>query len=84
MLQVPETRETTQLEFNAEGADGELPRTFSIIRWTGTEQRDGRTSSGWVQTGPRQRAKLAEGITRRELEAFLADGIGWLAYDGKD
>lgn len=79
----PETRTRRRLEFTAEGEDGELPRTFSVIRWDTPEQRDRRAHSGWVNAGPPVRTVLIMNITRRELEAFLADGIGWLAYTGE-
>ena len=80
----PETRTKRRLEFTAEGENGTLPRTFSLVRWDTPQQRDRRAHSGWADTGPPVYTVITGGITRRELEAFLADGISWLAYTGED
>jgi hypothetical protein len=77
------TRTHRELRFNAEGSnDGELPASFRLELFETPQARDGRRFDGYVATGPAARTVLAEGISRRDLEALLGKGISWLAWDG--
>jgi hypothetical protein len=77
------TRVKRELKFEPEGGDdGELPAVFQLLNWLTPQNRDGRAAGGWVNAGPAMRTVLAGGISRRELEQLLADGIANLAWDG--
>jgi hypothetical protein len=77
------TRQKIELLFSPEGTDdGELPVSFRLEAAATPQARDGRVAGGWTATGPPVRTVLAEGITRRRMQALLTEGIDWLAWDG--
>lgn len=76
------TRVKRELMVNAEGDDdGELPRTFQLGAWDYPEKM---FRGSWTRNGPGTRTIFTGGITRRELEALLTEGISWLAWDGSN
>jgi hypothetical protein len=79
-----EHRDHRELKINPEGPDdGAPPRTFRLDVFTARQRRDGHQKM-WLDETPRERAVLAEGITRRELSGFIAEAADWLAWDGNN
>lgn len=77
-----EYRDDRELKITPEGEDdGMLPRTFRLEELTARQRRDGRTSL-WQDETPRERAVLAEGITRAEAVKLIGELADWLAWDG--
>jgi hypothetical protein len=81
-----EERTRSKLRFEAEkdaaGTFTGLPVTFALILTTCLEYKFRRE---WQEEfGSAQRVVVKTGISRRELEELLADGIGWLAYQGEE
>jgi hypothetical protein len=84
MTKAPETRETAELRFRAYGEDGTLPQEFGVQLWVQPQEKDGRRTGGWVNSAPPAVTEIPVRLTRRQLEVLIADGVSWLAYDGKD
>jgi hypothetical protein len=81
-----EERTCSKLRFEAEkdaaGTFTGLPVTFALILTTCLEYK---FRGQWQEDlGSAQRAVVKVGISRRELEEILADGISWLAYQGEE
>lgn len=82
--ELPGTREKREYRFDARGEDGTLPAEFILVCRVTPQHQDGRKPDGWADTGPGRREVLTEGLTRRQLEALIADAVGWLAFNGTD
>lgn len=77
------TKETTELTFRAMGEHDGLPESFQLVKITRLFRADARTSRGWALERTTGLEVVGE-LTRRQLEAVVADAVGWLAYNGKD